>query len=103
VEWGRGAACCIVLASGGYPGSYEKGKEITGIEEAEKMSGVVVFHAGTALREKDGALVTNGGRVLGVTAVGPDLDAALNVAYQAAAKIHFEGMHYRKDIGRKLS
>lgn len=98
IEWNGGAACCIILASGGYPGSYEKGKEISGIEEAEKLSGVTVFHAGTAL--KDGKLLTSGGRVLGVTATGKDLEQALDTAYQAVGKINFEGMHYRKDIGR---
>jgi phosphoribosylamine--glycine ligase len=97
VEWESGAACCVVMASGGYPGSYEKGKEITGIADAEKLPGVVVFHAGTALRE--GKLATSGGRVLGVTATGPDLEAALTTAYEAVSRIKFEGAHWRKDIG----
>jgi len=99
VECNAGFAVCIVLASGGYPGKYEKGKEITGIEEAEKIPDVVVFHAGTAI--KDGQLVTAGGRVLGVTATGETLKMALDRAYQAVRLIRFDGMQYRKDIGAK--
>ena len=97
VRWKDAAACCLVLASGGYPGSYGKGYPITGLEEAGRTA--VVFHAGTRLGE-DGAVLTNGGRVLGVTAVGPDLDAAIDGAYAAAAHIHFQDMHLRTDIGR---
>ena len=97
VRWKDAAACCLVLASGGYPGSYGKGYPITGLEEAGRTA--VVFHAGTRLGE-DGAVLTNGGRVLGVTAVGPDLDAAIGGAYAAAAHIHFQDMHLRTDIGR---
>ena len=97
VRWKDAAACCLVLASGGYPGSYGKGYPITGLEEAGRTA--VVFHAGTRLGE-DGAVLTNGGRVLGVTAVGPDLDAAIDRAYAAAAHIHFQDMHLRTDIGR---
>lgn len=93
-------ACNIVLASGGYPGNYEKGKVITGIEEAEKMDDIVVFHAGTTRNEKK-ELVTNGGRVLGVSAIGKTLEDALAKAYKAIEKISFEGMYYRKDIGQK--
>ncbi len=99
LEWENGAAACIVLASGGYPGKYEKGKEITGISEAEKIPGVKVFHAGTAL--KGGKLITSGGRVLGVTALGTNLAGALDLAYQAVKLISFEGMQYRTDIGAK--
>ncbi|MCR4328399.1 MAG: phosphoribosylamine--glycine ligase [Patescibacteria group bacterium] len=99
IEWNPGFACCVILCSKGYPGSYEKGKEITGIEEAEKIPGVVVFHAGTKLEGEK--LVTSGGRVLGVTAIGKTLKEALDKAYQAVGKIHFEGMYYRKDIGAK--
>jgi phosphoribosylamine--glycine ligase len=96
-----GAAVCVVLASGGYPGTYPTGLPIEGVEAAEAVEGVQVFHAGTALRE--GALVTAGGRVLGVTAAAPDLPRARDAAYAAAARIRFEGMHYRKDIaGRAL-
>ncbi len=97
IEWHPGFAANIVLASGGYPGAYEKGFPITGIEEAEQVEGAVVFHAGTAL--KDGALVTNGGRVLGVSAVGDTLAHALDRAYRAAELVHFEGKYYRRDIG----
>ncbi len=99
LEWIPETSICVVLASKGYPGSYEKGKEITGIEEAEKLDNVVVFHAGTAL--KGGKLVTNGGRVLNVTALGKDIVEARKNVYEAIKRIHFEGMHYRSDIGLK--
>jgi len=99
LEWIPETAICVVLASKGYPGKYEKGKVITGIEEAEKIDNVVVFHAGTAI--KDGKLVTNGGRVLNVTALGKDIVEARENVYKAIEKIHFDGMHYRKDIGLK--
>jgi phosphoribosylamine--glycine ligase len=98
VGWREGATACVVLASGGYPGHHEKGKEITGTAQAN-ASGAKVFHAGTLLR--DGKLVTSGGRVLGVTAAGPDLAAALSSAYRAVEKISFEGVQYRSDIGSK--
>ena len=97
IRWKEGAACCLVLASGGYPASYQKGYPISGLEEAGKTA--VVFHAGTRLTE-EGELVTNGGRVLGVTAVGADLNAAIDGAYAAAAHISFLHMHFRRDIGR---
>ena len=97
VRWKDGAACCLVLASGGYPGSYGKGYPITGLEAAGRTA--VVFHAGTKLGE-DGAVLTNGGRVLGVTATGRDLEAAIDGAYAAAAQIRFQDMHFRTDIGR---
>ncbi len=93
------AAVCITLASGGYPGKYTTGVPITGIEDAEAVPGVAVFHAGTARR--DGRLVTAGGRVLGVTAVGDDVSRAIETAYEAVARIRFDGMHFRKDIGRR--
>ena len=99
LEWIPETAICVVLASKGYPGKYEKGKVITGIEEAEKIDNVVVFHAGTAI--KDGELVTNGGRVLNVTALGKDIVEARENVYKAIEKVHFDGMHYRKDIGLK--
>lgn len=99
VEYYDFACVTVVLASGGYPGSYEKGKLITGIEEAEKDPQVLVFHAGTV--EEDGKLYTNGGRVLNVTAWDSNLKRATERAYSAVEKIHFEGMHYRKDIARK--
>ena len=99
LRWRNEAAVCVVMASGGYPGPYQKGKVIAGIEEAEKIGGVKVFHAGTAL--KDGKLVTNGGRVLGVTALGQGIRAARNLAYDAVQRIQFEGAHFRRDIAAK--
>jgi phosphoribosylamine--glycine ligase len=99
INWKQQSACTIVLASGGYPASHEKGKIISGIDEAEKMDDIVVFHAGTTNME--GNLVTNGGRVLGVSATGTNLEEALGKAYKAVAKISFEGMQYRRDIGKK--
>ncbi len=98
-KWSEKWALGVVLASGGYPKKYEKGFEIKGIEEAEKDPDVVVFHAGTDV--KDGKLVTAGGRVLTVTATGITLKEAQEKAYKAVEKIHFEKMHYRKDIGNK--
>ncbi len=99
LRWSAGASLCVVLASGGYPGNYETGKTITGMEEAEKLEGVTVFHAGT--KRVEGKLVTSGGRVLGVTARGSDLRSASERAYGAVQRIRFEAMHYRRDIGRK--
>lgn len=99
VIWSKDYAVTVVAASGGYPGKYEKGLPITGIKEAEKLDDIVVFHAGTTI--KDGKLVTNGGRVLNVTATGETLEAALEKAYKAIKLIEFDGMHYRKDIGRR--
>jgi phosphoribosylamine--glycine ligase len=99
IEWDPRPAVCIVMASGGYPGKYEKGKVITGLDEAAKMKDVMVFHAGTA--EKDGQIVTAGGRVLGVTALGDTIADAKAKAYEAVAKIAFDGAHYRKDIADK--
>jgi phosphoribosylamine--glycine ligase len=97
LRWKEGASACVVMASGGYPGRFETGKRIEGLEEAAKVPGVKVLHAGTK-RVAEG-VVTSGGRVLGVTALGGTLEAALASAYQAAGKIRFEGAHYRKDIG----
>ncbi|HEX6803231.1 MAG TPA: phosphoribosylamine--glycine ligase [Terriglobales bacterium] len=98
-RWSADAAVCIVMASGGYPGTIEVGKRITGIEEAERVNGVKVFHAGTSTR--DGAFYTAAGRVLGVTARAADLRTAVDRAYEAAGNIHFDGAHYRKDIGAR--
>ncbi|MCD8331527.1 MAG: phosphoribosylamine--glycine ligase [Oscillospiraceae bacterium] len=97
VRWMQQASCCLVLASGGYPLAYQKGYPISGLEQAGETA--VVFHAGTR-RDEQGHLVTNGGRVLGVTATGADLDAAIDGAYAAAAHISFQDMHFRRDIGR---
>jgi phosphoribosylamine--glycine ligase len=98
-KWSPDASVCVVVAAGGYPGSYESGKPITGLEEAAKLEGVKVFHAGTSRR--DGAFYTAGGRVLGVSARAADLEAAVARAYAAVEKIRFEGMHYRKDIAAR--
>ena len=98
IEWKPGPSVCVVLASGGYPGAFAAGQPIHGVEAAE-AAGATVFHAGTRLGS--GGLETGGGRVLGVTASGADLAAAIDNAYAAARLIHFDGMHYRTDIGRK--
>ena len=97
--WHNEAAVCVVLASGGYPGPYAKGKVITGLEMAEEHKRVAVFHAGT--RQQGNQFLTDGGRVLGVTARDQELSSAMMLAYEAVNKIHFEGMHYRRDIGAK--
>jgi phosphoribosylamine--glycine ligase len=98
-KWSDDATVCVVLASRGYPETPELGKMISGIDEAEKVEGVKVFHAGT--RKENGAYVTSGGRVLGVTARGADLKTAVWRAYEAIGKISFDGMHYRKDIASR--
>jgi len=99
INWDGGSCVCVVLASGGYPGSYEKGKEISGLESAGKLRDTIVFHAGT---KTDGSkILTNGGRVLGVTALGKGLKEAIDNTYRAVKKIKFDKMHYRKDIGQK--
>ena len=99
LEWSSAASVCVVIASGGYPGSYPKGKVITGLDAANARPGTKVFHAGTAL--KDGHVVTNGGRVLGVTALGQDLRAAQAAAYAAVELIRFDGAHFRRDVAAK--
>lgn len=98
-RWSRDASICVVMASGGYPGTIEVGKRISGLDEAGMVEGVKVFHAGTSTR--DGGYYTSGGRVLGVTARATDLKAAVDRAYEAAAKIKFDGAHYRKDIAAR--
>lgn len=98
IQWKQESAACIVLASGGYPGKYEGGKVITGMDAAEE-TGATVYHAGT--KAVDGEIVTAGGRVLGVTALGENLRAAVDSAYAAAKKIHFDGVHMRSDIGSR--
>lgn len=98
IEWSSEAAACVVMASKGYPASYPKGLEITGLNQSGQVDGAVVYHAGTTL--KDGKFYTNGGRVLGVTALGKDLDEALKKAYEGVDKIYFDGAHYRHDIGK---
>jgi phosphoribosylamine--glycine ligase len=99
LRWRREPCVCVVMAAGGYPGPYQKGQPITGLREANALRDVVVFHAGTA--QKDGAVVTAGGRVLGVTALGPTLRGAVDQAYAAVAKIRFEGAHSRRDIAAR--
>jgi phosphoribosylamine--glycine ligase len=98
-KWSPDAAACVVMASGGYPGTFEAGKRIEGLVEAGAVEGVKVFHAGTSKR--DGAYYTSGGRVLGVTARAADLQTAVARAYEACGKIKFEGAHYRKDIAAR--
>lgn len=99
IEFSDEAAACVVMASGGYPQSYEKGKKIVGLDEKGQLEGAEIFHAGT--KYENGQFYTAGGRVLGVTACGTDLDEALDKAYSAVDKISFEGAHYRRDIGMK--
>ena len=99
IEWDSRAAVCVVMASKGYPGDYEKGEPISGLKEVSQMEDIFVFHAGTAL--KDGQMSTNGGRVLGVTGLGKDIPRAIERTYQAVQKISWQGVQYRKDIGQK--
>ena len=105
LEWRSEPAVCVVMASGGYPIKYEKGKEISGLDEVSKMEDVVVFHAGTALQPRrldyQEKFITNGGRVLGVTALDKDIRSAIDRAYQAVDKISFEKVYFRRDIGHK--
>ena len=95
IQWKDGAAVCVVMAAGGYPQGYRKGDVISGLDKAAEL-GATVFHAGTAV--KDGNIVTNGGRVLGVTAIGTDIRKAVDNAYEAVRSIHFDDVHYRNDI-----
>jgi len=99
INWFDGSASCVVMASKGYPEKYETKKLITGLEEAKTVNGTVVFHSGT--KNTNGQVLTNGGRVLGVTSKGNSLEEAINLAYEVVSKISFEGAHYRKDIGQK--
>lgn len=99
IKWKNESCACVILASGGYPKSYEKGKEISGLDDKGQADGVFVYHAGTKL--SDGVFTTNGGRVLGVTATGKDLETALSNAYKGAKKITFDKVHYRNDIGKR--
>ena len=98
IEWSDEATACVVMASGGYPLAYKKGLEITGLDENGQVDGATVYHAGT--KYEDGKFLTNGGRVLGITACGSTLDDALAKAYAAVGRISFDGVHYRKDIGK---
>ncbi len=100
VKWKDNAAACVILASGGYPESYKKGYVITGLDKCDERDDIYVYHAGTAFND-NGDFVTNGGRVLGVTGVGKNLDEAIKIAYQGVELVKFENMHFRKDIGIK--
>ena len=97
IEWENKSSCCVIMASGGYPGLYKKGVEIKGLVKAEKVNSIVIFHAGT--KQKGNKFFTNGGRVLGVTATGKNLKDAVKESYKAVREINFEGMQFRKDIG----
>jgi phosphoribosylamine--glycine ligase len=99
ILWKPDSAVCVVMASGGSPGNYDKGKEIGGLDKAAAHKNVMVFHSGTALR--NGTVVTDGGRVLGVTGLGPVVAAAIDNAYAAVRDISFDGAHYRRDIGAR--
>ncbi|MBU4484053.1 phosphoribosylamine--glycine ligase, partial [bacterium] len=99
LEWDPRPSVCVVMASDGYPASYEKGFEISGLDEASEADNVVVFHAGTVI--KNGRYVNNGGRVLGVTALGKDIKDAITRTYEAVGKISWKGVHFRNDIGQK--
>ena len=99
LKWKPETSVCVVMAAKGYPGSYEKGKEISGLDEAGALPDVVVFHAGT--KGEGGKVLTNGGRVLGITATGPDTPSAIAKAYEAVSKIKWDGIHYRKDIAAR--
>jgi phosphoribosylamine--glycine ligase len=99
IRWRSEPAVCVVMTAGGYPGAHDTGKPITGLAAAAPLADVMVFHAGTARR--DDTIVTNGGRVLGVTALGRDIPDAIDRAYRAVEKIRWDGVHYRTDIGRK--
>ena len=99
IEWDNRTSICVVMSSEGYPGDYEKGREITGLEKLEGMEAVQVFHSGTTL--SNGSLVTSGGRVLGITALGDGIEKAINRAYKAIEYVSWEGAHFRYDIGAK--
>jgi len=99
LEWDISSAVCVVMASKGYPGKYEKGEKISGLKEVKSLNNVKVFHAGTA--KADDNFIVNGGRVIGVTALGSDIKSAIDNVYHAVNKISWKGVHYRKDIGKK--
>jgi phosphoribosylamine---glycine ligase len=99
LAWKPGASACVIAASGGYPGSFVAGRRIAGLDEAARVPGIEIFHSGTAMA--DGHYVTEGGRVLGVTAAAPTLEQSLALVYEALGRIQFEGMYYRRDIGRR--
>ena len=100
LEWDHRASVCVVMASGGYPGQYQKGKLVQGLEKVVIMKDIMVFHAGTEINI-EGQYETNGGRVLGVTSIAPGIDSAIDLAYEAVSKISWDGCYYRQDIGKK--
>jgi phosphoribosylamine--glycine ligase len=100
VEWKDDFAVCVILASAGYPGKYKKGKQLLGLDKVKHAEDVLIFHAGT--KQEGGRLVTNGGRVLGVTAVDKNVEKAIRKAYAAVEKISFDGVQFRRDIGYRL-
>ena len=99
LDWYSQASVCVVMASGGYPGSYDNGKQITGLDSLKNQKDISVFHAGT--KSADGKIITNGGRVLNIVACGEDIEAAQKKVYEAVSKISFDGAHYRRDIADK--
>ena len=99
VNWKKESSVCVVMAAAGYPGTYKKGEIISGLNNANSIPGVVLFHAGT--KEHNGKVITNGGRVLGVTAMGENKECAIERAYDAVGKVNWKGIHYRKDIGSR--
>lgn len=99
LRWRKGSSVCVVMSSGGYPGSYKKGLVINGLDALKGVEDVYAFHAGTL--KKDNQIITNGGRVLGITAVSATLPESLHKSYQYISKVSFEGAHFRSDIGRK--
>ena len=100
LKWKREAAVCVVMAAGGYPGSFERGVPIEGLKEAAQLANVAVFHAGTK-RAPDGRIVTDGGRVLGVTGLGETIEAAARLAYKGVSRIRFDGAQVRRDIAAR--
>jgi phosphoribosylamine--glycine ligase len=101
-RWSKNSCVCVVLASGGYPGSYRKGLEINGLERIDDMDNIITYHAGTA-RDENGSIITSGGRVLGICGLGPTIKDTIKTTYQAVRKVKFEDSFYRKDIGRKAT
>ncbi|MBN1538720.1 MAG: phosphoribosylamine--glycine ligase [Candidatus Thermoplasmatota archaeon] len=100
LRWSRNSCVCVVMASGGYPGPYTKGHAVSGLDKIEKMENMIVFHAGTR-REEDGSIITSGGRVLGITALGPNIKDTIKLAYKGVRKVEFKDAYYRTDIGKK--
>ena len=99
INWKKESSVCVVMVAAGYPGPYQKGEIISGLKNANSIPGVVLFHAGT--KQHNGKVITNGGRVLGVTAMGENKECAIEGAYDAVGKVNWRGVHYRKDIGSR--